>query len=415
MAGDGAIPVSPKSKHFADRTARNTCSEHKAASRAASMRLAGTPAAYADKVSTPFFDLLTTMIEAHAAESGRTQQNTGLTGRIDVIPSIADARDSRRAEVNAAGRWHAQQLKICVVGLIVAVGSLFYVSEAGKVNPPAILADQAFKARSVAIGNADANDESIEKPLEGGEPDRSRTVDVEETRTGEGGIGSKSTFGADSNGQADVMPVVGQSTDKLGSDTDNRADGAAEDRPPSEAVRTDPIAAAAKASAEEPSRRDVLSSQSPADETGAKAPVAIQVARTISGANMRAGPNNGQQVLATIPRGSSIEVIKCRDWCEVVFAGQRGWVYKAFIRAPLADGAMLPERTKPSPRKPGSNSGVSRRTGTTWASVPHQSKPATARPSAGQSSQSSSGPIFWGAIEYLWKQIGTAALWPNSH
>src|SRR5262249_23553197 len=122
-------------------------------------------------------------------------------------------------------------------------------------------------------------------------------------------------------------------------------------------------------------------------------------------------------VLATIPPGSSIEVIKCRHWCEVIFAGQRGWVYKTFIGAPLAD---VPERTRPSPRKAGSNSGVLRGTRTAVPG-PHRLKPATARLSGDQStrdarsrSQSSSGLFLWDAIEYLWKQIRPTAPRPNS-
>src|SRR5262249_28156449 len=158
---------------------------------------AGAPKGCADKGPTPFSDLLTTMIEAHAAESGRALQTAGPTGPINV-PNIAHARGSRRTEVNSARGWRAQQLNACVVGLIVAVGSVFYVSEAGKEQPAVIAADPAFQARSVVIGNADANDESMEKPLQAGEPDRSRAIGVEEKRIDEGGIGGKSTFGSDS-------------------------------------------------------------------------------------------------------------------------------------------------------------------------------------------------------------------------
>jgi uncharacterized protein YraI len=46
---------------------------------------------------------------------------------------------------------------------------------------------------------------------------------------------------------------------------------------------------------------------------------------------LRAGPGNGQPVVATISRGTSVEVINCRAWCEVIFAGQRGWVYKSYL------------------------------------------------------------------------------------
>ena len=193
---------------------------------------------------------------------------------------------------------------------------------------------------------------------------------------------------------------------------------------PSEAVRTDSIPPTTNASAEEPSR-DAVSPPPVIRETRpaidrANDPVAVQVARVTSGVNMRAGPGNGQPVLATIPPGSPIEVIKCGHWCEVIFAGQRGWVYKTFIRAPLAGVAMLPERTRPRLRKAGSNSHVLGGT-RTWASDPRGLKPATVRLSTNEStrdarsrSQSSSRPIFWDAIEYLWKQIRPTALRPNS-
>ena len=430
MTGDGAIPESPETMNFAGRTVRNVCSGHMAASSTATMRRAGvSPERCAEKAPTPFFDLLTSMIEAHAAESGRSLQNVGATGRIDSIPNIAVAKAARRTEVNAAPpaanhRWRAQQLNVCVVGLIVALGSVFYVSAAGEPQPPVIAADEAFQARSVVIGNANANDEPMERPPEAGEPGGSRTIGVEQERMDEGGIGTKSTPDAHSDDRTVVTPVVGQPIEKLASDTENRADGVAGEQMPSEAVHAHSIAPATNASAEEPSR-DAVSPPSVIPETRSAIdrtndPVAIQVARVISGVNMRAGPSNGQPVLATIPRGSPVEVIKCRHWCEVIFAGQRGWVYKTFIRAPLADAAMSPERTKPTPRKAASNSGMSGGT-RTWASDPHRLKPATVRLSAAQStrdarsrSQSSSRPILWEAIEYLWKQIRPPPLRPNS-
>src|SRR5687768_13037603 len=128
MAGDGAIPVSPKPKNLAG----HVCSGHKAASSTASMLRAAGAEGCADKVPTPFFDLLTTMVNAHAAESGRALQNAGPPGRIDVLPNIAYPRDSRRTDVNTARRWHAPQLNVSIVALIVVVGSAFNASEAGK-------------------------------------------------------------------------------------------------------------------------------------------------------------------------------------------------------------------------------------------------------------------------------------------
>ncbi len=46
---------------------------------------------------------------------------------------------------------------------------------------------------------------------------------------------------------------------------------------------------------------------------------------------MRAAPSNNGAVITVAPRGSSVEVIRCRAWCEVVFKGQRGFIHRSFI------------------------------------------------------------------------------------
>jgi SH3 domain-containing protein len=416
MAEDVAIPVSPASVNLAGRTVRNGPNGFR---HGRDVPGRTPPQGYADNGPTPFFDLLQAMIEAHAAESARTLQKLGATGRIDSMPNIAKAScraQTDRAPLAANRRW----LNVCVVGLIVAVGGVVYASEAGEEQPPAIAAGEAFQARSVVIGNAPTDD----KPLEAGKSNGSRMIGLEQERMDEGGIGADGTSGANSNERTAATSVVGQPIEKLGSDTENRADGVAGERMPSEAVGIDSIAPAMNASAEEPSRVAVslppVSSETRSAVDRAKDPIAIQVGRVISGVNMRAGPGNNQPVLATIPPGSAIEVIKCRQWCEVIFAGQQGWVYKTFIRAPLADGTASSERTRPSPRKAGSNSGASGGN-RAWASGPHRLKPAPARLSTDQSTrdvqsrnQSGSGLVLLDAIEYLWKQIRPSALLPNS-
>jgi len=70
MAGDGAIPESPKSKTLAGRDVRNLCSGHRAAASAAAMFQAGTSLeGSADKAPTPSLDLLTTMMIYWVTES----------------------------------------------------------------------------------------------------------------------------------------------------------------------------------------------------------------------------------------------------------------------------------------------------------------------------------------------------------
>jgi hypothetical protein len=246
----------------------------------------------------------------------------------------------------------------------------------------------------------------METPVEEGESGGSRTVGVEQERLDEGGNGTKGTPGAASDDRAIVKPVVGQPIEQLGPDTENRPDTAAGEQMPIEVARTESMSPVANAPAEKPSR-DAVSP--PPVTPGTRSAigrandpvVAVRVARVISGVNMRAGPSNDQAVIATIPKGSPIEVVKCHNWCDVMFATQRGWVYKTFISPPLADVAMPPTRTKRSP---------------------HRLKPPTVRLSAHQStrdaqslSQSSSGNIFWDTAKYLWNQIGPAALLPNSN
>lgn len=54
-------------------------------------------------------------------------------------------------------------------------------------------------------------------------------------------------------------------------------------------------------------------------------------ARVTTDVNMRAGPDNSAPVLAVVRAGSRVQVIDCEYWCEVMFAGKRGWIYKGFI------------------------------------------------------------------------------------
>ena len=75
------------------------------------------------------------------------------------------------------------------------------------------------------------------------------------------------------------------------------------------------------------------------EDTGAEAQVAsaqgggepTRMAAVIEHVNMRAGPSTSAAVIGVVSTGSSVEVVKCSHWCEVIFAGQRGWVYSGFL------------------------------------------------------------------------------------
>jgi uncharacterized protein YraI len=46
---------------------------------------------------------------------------------------------------------------------------------------------------------------------------------------------------------------------------------------------------------------------------------------------LRAGRSAGSAVLGVVPKGSEVGVVSCDGWCEVVFAGKRGFVYKSYV------------------------------------------------------------------------------------
>lgn len=46
--------------------------------------------------------------------------------------------------------------------------------------------------------------------------------------------------------------------------------------------------------------------------------------------NMRTAP--GGSVLGIIPAKTAVELVSCTKWCEIVYKGQRGFVYKSYIQ-----------------------------------------------------------------------------------
>jgi hypothetical protein len=70
------------------------------------------------------------------------------------------------------------------------------------------------------------------------------------------------------------------------------------------------------------------------DGLGLAAPATGEPTRSAtvtSAVNLRAGPDNGAGVLGVVPAGSEVGLIGCEYWCEIVFQGERGWVYRSFL------------------------------------------------------------------------------------
>lgn len=86
-------------------------------------------------------------------------------------------------------------------------------------------------------------------------------------------------------------------------------------------------AASAPAIDEEPAH---TASLAPPAEVEAEE-VKTRTAPVNSDVNLRAGPDNKAKVIKVVPRKSKVEVIGCNYWCEVIYAGKRGYIYKSFI------------------------------------------------------------------------------------
>lgn len=104
--------------------------------------------------------------------------------------------------------------------------------------------------------------------------------------------------------------------------------------------KIDPIAAAAVAVTKEATGGDPGTQDSSKTAAIPKPRPAINDAKAedggdpghiLRGVNMRAGPKKGATVLTTIPAKTQVKIMSCKSWCEVVYQGRRGWVYKSFV------------------------------------------------------------------------------------
>jgi hypothetical protein len=280
MSGDVATPELKSLGGGA--VASSTAGGHPSASRAVTRPAAASADRRSGAAPTPFYDHLMSMIDATALEDRR-----------------AAAQDDEADDAGRGGLqgWSFHPLVLCIAGLVVvaAAGRFLLASDMSREQPPLVTADagKALAERSHAVDTTIAADAPVESDIGTPEP---------------AGLGPV---------RAEAMPV---------------AKGATTAEPPVAAKSDEPLSVVAEPAAKEPTADASLPS---AIETGsverAGDPPAARVARVLSDVNMRAGPSNGQATLATIARGRSVEVVGCRQWCEVIFAGQRGWVYKGFI------------------------------------------------------------------------------------
>ncbi|MHA6686189.1 SH3 domain-containing protein [Mesorhizobium sp. A556] len=51
----------------------------------------------------------------------------------------------------------------------------------------------------------------------------------------------------------------------------------------------------------------------------------------LRGVTMRSGPKKGAAAIGTIPAKTAVQIVDCKRWCEILYNGKRGWVYKTFV------------------------------------------------------------------------------------
>jgi hypothetical protein len=102
---------------------------------------------------------------------------------------------------------------------------------------------------------------------------------------------------------------------------------------PADATRTAAI------SPDDVKPKKVVKSAKPNDDdaTADDTPVAPGVsgatrpAQVNKGVNMRSRGRSGASVVMTIPQSAVVQVVGCKAWCEIIYKGQRGYIYKDFL------------------------------------------------------------------------------------
>lgn len=54
--------------------------------------------------------------------------------------------------------------------------------------------------------------------------------------------------------------------------------------------------------------------------------------RVLRSVTMRSGPKKGAAAITTVPAKASVQVMSCKQWCEIVYNGKHGWVYKSYVK-----------------------------------------------------------------------------------
>ncbi|CCV08583.1 conserved exported hypothetical protein [Mesorhizobium metallidurans STM 2683] len=74
--------------------------------------------------------------------------------------------------------------------------------------------------------------------------------------------------------------------------------------------------------------------QDDSDQAKAKSrkAAAAGTGRILRAVTMRTGPKKNAAAMVTVPAKTSVQVMGCKQWCQIVYNGKRGWIYKTYIK-----------------------------------------------------------------------------------
>jgi SH3 domain-containing protein len=126
------------------------------------------------------------------------------------------------------------------------------------------------------------------------------------------------------------------------------ADPAADDTDPTDGTETGAIAPHEAALA-----RVKQAADPGADATATDDPMSLvktRPTRLSTAANMRSRPKSGSGIIMVVPQSATVQLVGCKVWCEIVYKGRRGFVYKDFLGG--SRSASNSAKSKSSANKP---------------------------------------------------------------
>lgn len=81
------------------------------------------------------------------------------------------------------------------------------------------------------------------------------------------------------------------------------------------------------------SRAAVAASPAPA-QPASRAVSAAAIAgpaRIVSSVKLRGGPDNGAAAIGVLNAGTTVDVVRCKGWCQIIAGGKEGYVYQKFL------------------------------------------------------------------------------------